>query len=145
MDTSVLLLQSSGDSALGLAVAPVFVDVPLVLVPLVMAGRWRAHAKASLPGWTALVPFHDFYRRARRTDTPSRYAALPFVPFAAATVDADFVDLFGRGFVFAFGPFPVPFVFWPPPGFWSYTTGGRRVRRVAERNGYQRRVGSAPM
>jgi glycopeptide antibiotics resistance protein len=125
------LLQSGGDSALGLFVLLLFVGLPLLLVAVVLAGQWKAHEKADIPGWTALVPFYGFYRRAKRTDNPGWYTALLFVPFAnlfaAAKVNADFVDLFGKGFVFAVGLAFLPFVFWPLLGFGDYTTGGRGV------------------
>ncbi|MFB6169161.1 MAG: DUF5684 domain-containing protein [Haloferacaceae archaeon] len=118
------VLQSGGDAVVG-ALVPLVFAVPLALLVLSLAGQYRAHQKAGLPGWTGLVPFYGFYRRAKLTGNPGWYAALLLVPFAnlvaGAKVNAEFVDLFGQGFVFAMGLGFLPFVFWPLLGFGGYT------------------------
>lgn len=91
----------------------------LVLATLMFmtVSYWRIHSKAGWPGWTILVPFYNMYIDLKIAGKPGWWLIFFFLPL----IQLPFMLLmyigmaanFGKGALFAFGMFMLPFPFWP--------------------------------
>ena len=107
-------MESSGG---GFLVPVLFLVVFVVLI----AGVWKAFAKAGKPGWACLVPIYNVVVLLQIAGRPVWWLLLLFIPvvnfFVALVVAVDIAKAFGRGVGFGLGLFFFGFVFYPILGF----------------------------
>jgi hypothetical protein len=114
------------------ALVLVGVLVYLAFIAVVLAGMWKAFAKAGQPGWGVLVPFYNLYCITQIARRPGWWFVLMLIPFVnffvAIFLMIDIAKNFGKGGGFAVGLILLGFIFWPILGFGSaqYMSAERR-------------------
>jgi hypothetical protein len=101
----------------------VFVGLYLGVLILVVAGLWKAFAKAGKPGWAAIVPVYNLVVMVEISGRPLWWVVLFFVPFvnlvAAVLISIDIAKAFGKDVGFGLGLAFLGPIFWPILGFGS--------------------------
>jgi hypothetical protein len=87
----------------------------LVLVMLI--ALWRVFEKADQPGWTAIIPFVNYFFLAKAAGRPVWWGILMFVPLVNLIIwfilCIDLAKRFDRGTGFGIGLALLPIVFFP--------------------------------
>lgn len=104
--------------------------LPIILAALVIAGMWKAFAKAGKPGWAAIIPIYNIVVLLDIVGRPLWWIILLLIPFVNFVVgillNIDFAKAFGKGIGFAiFALSLFPFIGFPLLGFGSATYSGR--------------------
>lgn len=122
-----VVLQQGGGGGAG-AVGLVILIVPLAIVVAIIAGMWKAFAKAGQPGWAAIIPIYNVYVMLKIGDDPVWWLIGLFIPFVnlivIILVSIHIAEAFGQGAGFGLGLAFLGFVFWPLLGFGDYTYQG---------------------
>ena len=115
-------LQNGGGG--GGAVALLIFVVPLLIAAVVIAGMWKAFAKAGEPGWAAIIPIYNIYVMVKISDNPWWWLILFLIPVlnivALFKINIDVAKQFGQGLGFGLGLAILPIIFWPLLGFGDY-------------------------
>lgn len=126
MDSILLLAQEMDGGGEGGGLIGALVGGLFMLA--ILAGYWKCFEKAGEPGWTALIPFYNFYVCLRISGLGLLYFFLMFVPLINIPVMfyacLRFARAFGAGVMTALGMIFLPFVVIPMLGF-----GGARYQR----------------
>ena len=97
--------------------------VGLLIVIVVLAGMWKAFAKAGQPGWACIIPFYNAYVLCKIAGRPGWWFLLMFIPMVNLViiiiVSIDVAKRFGQGAGFGIGLALLGFIFWPILGFGS--------------------------
>src|SRR5688500_13737616 len=97
------------------------VVIVLALFLVVAIGRWKVFDKAGQPGWTAIIPFVNYFFLAMAAGKPAWWGILMFVPIVNIIVwfilSIDLAKRFGRGTGFGIGIALLPIIFIPILGF----------------------------
>jgi hypothetical protein len=105
--------------------SPGTVVLLLAIIVLVVAGMWRAFAKAGQPGWAAIVPIYNTYVMTQIAGRPGWWLILFFIPIVNFVVlilmCLDIATRFGKGAGFGIGLALLGMIFWPILGFGSAT------------------------
>lgn len=100
----------------------------LAIAIVVIAGMWKAFAKAGKPGWGAIIPFYNIYLMCKIAGRPGWWLVLYLIPIVniviAAIVAIDIAKRFGKGTGFGIGLWLLSVIFWPILGFGSATFTG---------------------
>jgi hypothetical protein len=107
--TPEMIEQLLGGAAAGmtmlwvvLAVLGLCVGFPVALLTIVSA--WKVHVKAGQPGWTAVIPFYNFYVLLQIVGKPAWWFLLLFVPIVQfivpIIVSLGLAERFGRSTLF---------------------------------------------
>ena len=95
---------------------PVLVFV-IACVLLMLVSMWRVFEKAGQPGWTAIIPFVNYFFLAKAAGKPAWWGLLMFVPIVNIIVwfivCIDLSKRFGGGTGFGIGLALLPIVFFP--------------------------------
>lgn len=122
----IVLQQGAGGMA---------VIVWLAVVGIVIAGMWKAFAKANQPGWAALIPIYNVYVMLEIGDNEWWWLLLLFVPivniYASYKMFNGVSKAFGHGLGFTLGLWFLGFIFWPLLGFGDSTYRGKSRQRMA--------------
>ncbi|MDZ7731051.1 MAG: DUF5684 domain-containing protein [Natrialbaceae archaeon] len=117
---SSLVPLQAGDIGMAL----IFMLIPLLLTVVVIAGFWKAFAKAGEPGWAAIIPIYNAYVMVKISGNPAWWLILFFIPvinfIAAIKISIDVAKAFGQGTGFGLGLAFLGFIFWPLLGFGDY-------------------------
>ena len=116
-----LLAQDSTDG--GGAGLVVVLILELALVVLMIAGMWKAFAKAGEPGWAAIIPIYNTIVMLKIAGRPIWWILLLLIPCVGVVVFLiaciDLAKSFGHGAGYGLGLLLLPFIFWPMLGFGS--------------------------
>jgi hypothetical protein len=97
------------------------VVIVLALFLVVAIGLWKVFDKAGQPGWTAIIPFVNYFFLAMAAGKPAWWGILMFVPIVNIIVwfilSIDLAKRFGRGTGFGIGIALLPVIFIPILGF----------------------------
>ena len=122
LEGALVPLQNGGGG--GGAVALLIFVVPLLIAAVVIAGMWKAFAKAGEPGWAAIIPIYNIYVVVKISDNPWWWLILFFIPIlnlvALLKIHIDVAKEFGQGLGFGLGLAILPIIFWPLLGFGDY-------------------------
>ncbi len=87
----------------------------------VLAGMWKAFAKAGQPGWAILVPIYNIYVMTQIAKKPGWWVLLfliPIVNFVIAIImSIEIAKNFGKDTGFGIGLALLGMIFWPILGF----------------------------
>ena len=93
----------------------------LAVIVLMIAGLWKAFAKAGKPGWAAIVPIYNLVVALQIAGKPLWWILLMFIPLVnfiiLILVWIDFAKAYGKGAGFAMGLVFLPVIFFPILGF----------------------------
>lgn len=121
LETTSLVLQSNGGSALGGIFLLLYFGFIFGLVAVTIAGLWKTFEKAGEPGWGAIVPIYNTYLVLKIAGRPGWWLLLFFIPFVNIYVMFrmyyDFALSFGRGVGYMLGLLFLSVVFFPLLGF----------------------------
>ena len=99
----------------------VTIVIVLGLFLIVAIGLWKVFEKAGQPGWTAIIPFVNYFFLAMAAGRPAWWGILMFVPLVNIIVwfivAIDLAKRFGRGTGFGIGIALLPIIFIPILGF----------------------------
>jgi hypothetical protein len=122
LEGALVPLQNGGGGG-GAAALLIFV-VPLLIALVVIAGMWKAFAKAGEPGWAAIIPLYNVYVMVKISDNPWWWLILFFIPVlnlvALFKINIDVAKEFGQGLGFGIGLAILSIIFWPLLGFGDY-------------------------
>lgn len=97
--------------------------VSFLMTVVVMAGTWKAYAKAGEPGWAAIVPVYNIMIMARIAGKDEVQALLTLIPVVGIVfyimILIDFCKCFDVSPAYVIGLILLPYVFWPMLGFGS--------------------------
>ena len=97
--------------------------IALPIVILLIAGVWKTLSKAGQPGFTAIIPFVNWFFIAMAAGLPAWWGLLMLIPFfnifIGIYIYIMLAQRFGRGAGTVLGLFFLPFIFWPLLGFGS--------------------------
>ncbi len=98
--------------------------LPLLMLGLsifIIAGVWKAFAKAGKPGWACLVPIYNVIVMLEMARKPVWWIILFLIPFVqlvvAIIVYIEIAKNFGKGAGFGIGLALLSPIFWPILGF----------------------------
>lgn len=116
--SSALLAQDSGSGGVvGCMIGLIY----LGLIVLIIAGMWKAFAKAGQPGWAAIIPFYNMYIWCKIIGRPGWWLLLLMIPFVSIIfwfiVSIDLAKSFGKGTGFGIGIALLGLIFIPIIGF----------------------------
>ncbi len=101
------------------------VIIYLAIIVAVIAGVWKAFAKAGAPGWAAIVPIYNIYILTKMADKPAWWIVLAFIPIVNIVVlvliSIEIAKGFGKSDGFGIGLGLLGFIFWPILGFGDAT------------------------
>jgi hypothetical protein len=112
----------------------------ILLNVVIIAGVWKAFAKAGEPGWASLIPVYNMMIMSKIAGRGETYGLLCLIPCAgiifAIIILVDFCKQFDVGGGFVAGLLLLPIVFWPILGFGSarYIGSGSGVRSRRRRD-----------
>ncbi len=99
----------------------VTIVIVLAFFLIVAIGLWKVFEKAGQPGWTAIIPFVNYFFLAMAAGRPAWWGILMFVPIVNIIVwfivAIDLAKRFGRGTGFGIGIALLPIIFIPILGF----------------------------
>ncbi len=91
--------------------------IELIIVIVIIAAMWKMFAKASQPGWAAVIPIYNVYILLKVAQKPGWWLILMFIPvvniIVAFIVCLAVAENFGKGVGFAVGLFFLGFIFVP--------------------------------
>jgi hypothetical protein len=102
------------------------ISTPILLLVIACAvffiiGMWKVFEKAGQPGWTAIIPFVNYFFLSMAAGRPAWWGILFFVPIVNLVVwfivCFDLAKRFGRGTGFGIGLALLPVVFFMILGF----------------------------
>lgn len=97
--------------------------VYLGILTFVIAGQWKAFAKAGKPGWAAIVPVYNLIVMMEIAGKPTWWVFLYFIPianlFAVILTSLSIAKSFGKSEGFGIGLAFLAPIFWPILGFGS--------------------------
>ena len=100
-----------------------FLLIWLAIAVLVIAGVWKAFAKAGEPGWACLIPIFNLYVMLRIAGKPGWWLLLYLIPgvnlVVTIIVALSIAENFGKGAGFAIGLVFLAPIFWIILGFGS--------------------------
>jgi len=83
--------------------------IELIIVIVIIAAMWKMFAKASQPGWAAVIPIYNVYILLKVAQKPGWWLILMFIPvvniIVAFIVCLAVAENFGKGVGFAVGLF----------------------------------------
>jgi hypothetical protein len=101
--------------------------VVLACVLLMLVSMWIVFEKAGEPGWTAIIPFVNYFFLAKAAGKPAWWGILMFVPIVNIIVwfilCIDLAKRFGEGTLFGVGLALLPIVFFPILAFGDFDAG----------------------
>lgn len=116
-DALVILAQNATDTGLGI----VGIVIYLAILIFVLAGMWKAFAKAGQPGWGVIIPIYNMYLMCKIAGRPGWWVILMFIPIVnlviAIILSIDIAKAFGHGVGFGLGLAFLGIIFWPILGF----------------------------
>ena len=99
--------------------------VILAIGIIVLVAMWKVFEKAGQPGWTAIIPFVNYFFLAKAAGKPAWWGILCFVPIVNLIVwfilCIDLAKRFGKGVGFGIGLALLPIIFFPVLGFGDST------------------------
>jgi|SRR6185503_407179 len=114
-------MQGAG-GGMGPADYALFAVIGVVYI-LLLAGMWKAFAKAGEPGWACIVPIYNLVVMVKISGKPIWWFVLLLVPcvgiIIAFLVSVAIAERFGKGAGFGVGLAFFPYIFWPILGFGS--------------------------
>jgi hypothetical protein len=118
-----------------------FIFLSVLSGVVVMAGAWKAFAKAGEPGWAAIVPVYNVMIMSKIAGRGEAYGLLTLIPCAGIIfmiiILVDFLKQYDVGGGFVVGMLLLPYVFWPILGFGSARYLGSGSRPRARRRAYE--------
>ncbi len=97
--------------------------IVLAIAVGVIAGIWKAFAKAGKPGWGSIIPIYNIILILQIAGRPIWWILLLCIPLVnlvvGVIVSIDVAKKFGKGVGFGIGLVFLPFIFWPVLGFGS--------------------------
>jgi hypothetical protein len=121
--TCSLLAQGDGGGGGGAALALIPMLFMLAISLVVIAGMWKAFAKAGKPGWGCIIPIYNIILILEIAGKPIWWILLLFIPFVnfvvLILVLMEVAKNFGQGAGFGLGLAFLGVIFWPILGFGS--------------------------
>jgi hypothetical protein len=95
--------------------------IQLAILIVVIAGMWKAFAKAGQPGWGCIIPIYNIYLLTVMAKKPGWWLVLFLIPVVnivvAIILMLEIAKRFGKGTGFGIGLALLGFIFWPILGF----------------------------
>jgi hypothetical protein len=111
------LLQQPRDVPAMPALSGTMIAISLALIIIVLAAMWKVFEKAGQPGWTAIIPFVNYFFLSMAAGKPAWWGILFFVPIVNIViwfiVAIDLAKRFGKGTGFGIGLALLPIIFFP--------------------------------
>ena len=99
----------------------VLLVIPIAVAIFEIAALWKVFAKASRPGWAAIVPFYNYYILLKVVGRPGWWLILYFIPIVNIViwiiVAIELAKSFAKSTGFSVGLIFLSFVFIPILGF----------------------------
>src|SRR5688500_13843035 len=107
--------------------SPVTIIIICALILFYLVVAWKVFEKAGQPGWTAIIPFVNYFFLAKAAGKPAWWGILMFVPIVNIIVwfilCIDLAKRFGEGTLFGVGLALLPIVFFPILAFGDFDAG----------------------
>ena len=101
--------------------AIIILIVYIGILVTVIAGVWKAFAKAGQPGWASLIPIYNIYVMTQIAKKPGWWVLLMFIPIVSIVVMfmlmISIAKNFGKEAGFGVGLALLGLIFWPILGF----------------------------
>jgi len=123
--SNLLPLAQGGEDldSVGAGAGAIVMLIYIGLAVLVIAGMWKAFAKAGQPGWAVLVPIYNIYVLLQVAGRPGWWLLLCIIPIVNLVISLivclDVAKRFGKDGVFGIGLWLLGVIFWPILGFGS--------------------------
>ncbi len=93
----------------------------IAVIVAVIAGMWKAFAKAGQPGWAVLVPIYNIYVMTQIAKKPGWWVLLFLIPIVSIVIaiimSIEIAKNFGKETGFGIGLALLGIIFWPILGF----------------------------
>jgi Family of unknown function (DUF5684) len=103
--------------------SPIAAFIVLAIIIFMIASLWKVFAKASEPGWAAIIPIYNVIVLLKISGKPLWWLILFFIPVAnfiiAILAALGLAERFGKSSGFGIGLALLPFIFYPMLAFGS--------------------------